>query len=393
MPLSRANRPPSKLARAARPRPLRTPEPIPSSHSLSAYGLAELLGTLTPESKVTASEGTVTGLPAVQAGVDMVAHAVAAMMTDADVYDAGGVAVDPLPAVVDRPAVLLGSYEFWTQCVDTLMKRGNYVAVRADTDRDGYPRQVVPVHPDSVSLDDSTGIPVYTIGGSEYQWDEVLHVRHGAPVGRLWGAGIVERYRWHVGEQLAQAEYGRTSFATGGVPSAHVQLDKPTVSQDETDDVDTRWAEKFGNGVRKPLVTGKAISITPLSWSPHDAEYVESKRINVAQAAFMCGLDPADLGASIASGGGLTYANLTDRQLARILQSFMPWMRLVEEAWSDLLPGRTVVKGNPEALLRSSTLERFQVYQIGRDLGVYTTDELRELERRPTIQTEEDPDG
>ena len=381
------NRPPSILSRAAK-RDDRAPEPIPSSHSISSEGLAALLGIPVETTTVSVSEGTVTGLPAVQAGIDMIAHAVAAMMTDARVFDPEGEPSATVPPVVARPTVLLGSFEYWVQVVDTLIKRGNYVGILADFDPDGYAQQVVPVHPDSVSLDDSSGIPFYTIGAATFRWDEVLHIRHGAPTGSLWGCGIVERYRQHLKEQLAQSEYGRTSFQSGGVPSAHVQLDKATVTQGETDDVDARWSTKFGNGVRKPLVTGKAISITPLSWSPHDAEFIESRRVSVAMAALMCGLDPADLGASI-GGAGLTYANLTDRQLSRILQSFMPWTRLLEEAWSDMIPGAGMVKGDPEALLRSSTLERFQVYTSGKALGIYTTDELRAKERRPELDEPE----
>lgn len=381
---------PAPLLRTARPdlyravpRGTRPPEPIPPTSTLSSAGVAALLGLEPASSNVAVSESSVTGLPAIQSGVDLVAHAVGAMMADADVFAPDGTQLDT-PPIIHRPTTLLGSFEFWTQLVDTLMKRGNYVAILADYDAMGYPRQAVPVHPDAVSLDDSTGIPTYTIHGREYRWDEVLHIRHGAPVGSFWGCGIVERYRLAVSRQLHEAEYGRSAFASGGVPSAVIQLDKATVTHSEAEAVQERWIERHGSGTRKPTVIGKALSITPLSWSPEDAEFIEARRLSVAEAALMCGLDPSDLGASI-GGSGLTYANLTDRQLARVLSSFMPWMRLIEESFSDQLPGRSFVRGSVEALLRSSTRERFETYEIGQRIGVYTTEELRELERRPSL--------
>ena len=384
------NRPPSLMRRhrAVTGTDVRPAVPVQQSYTVSPTGLAQLLGITATGTSVAATESTVTGLPAVQAGIDMVAHAVAAMMTDADQYAGDGTPYPVRSNVVARPSTLLGSFEFWTQAVDTAMKRGNYVAILADYTDDGFPQQVVPVHPDNVTVDDTSGFPVYDIAGTPYRWDQVVHVRHGAPVGSFWGCGVVERYRLALNSQLAQAEYGRQSFTSGGVPSAHIQLDKAVVSADEVSDVDTRWSTKFGDGSRKPVVTGKAISVTPLSWSPHDAEFIESRRMSVAEAALMCGLDPSDLGASI-GGSGLTYANLTDRQLSRIVSGFMPWLRLFEEAWTDLLPGMDYVKGSPEALLRSSTSERYANYEAGVRLGLFTTTELRELERRPVAESEE----
>lgn len=379
-----------ELVNRATPRGVRPPEPIPPGYSISAEGLASLLGITPTLSNTTVDERSVSGLAAVESGVDMVAHAVAAMMSEAQCFDAAGEEVD-VPPVVARPTPLYGAYEFWAGLVHVIMKRGNGLGVLADFDADGWARQTVPCHPDAASLDDSTGIPVYTVNGESYGFDEVVHVRHGAPWGSLWGLGIVEKYRLALQRQLAEQEYGRTSMMAGGVPSAHVQLDKATVDDDEAEAIDTRWNERFGSGVRKPLVSGKAISITPLSWSPEDADWAENRKTSVGEAALICGLHPADLGASL--GGDLDYANLTDRQLSRVLQSFSPWMRLIEEAWTDLLPGRTIVRGRVEALLRTSMADRFSIYKTGHELGIYTTPELRELERRPQLdETEEHED-
>lgn len=379
--------------RATVPRGLRPPVPLPSTHTTSGEGLAELLGLVGLDARNTdPNETNITGLPAVQAGVDMVAHAVAAMMVSAQVFYPSGEQYDDVPNVVTRPFSLMGSFEFWTQAVDCAMKRGNWVGILTDFDRDGYARQVVPVHPDAVSLDDSTGFPMYQIGATRYRWDEIVHVRHGAPVGSLWGQGIVERYRLAAQRHLYEAEWGRTSFASGGVPSAVIQLDTPNgiISDALAEETQERWLERHTGSNRKPAIIGKAISVTPISWSPEDAEFVEARRTSVGEAALMCGLDPVDLGASI-GGAGLTYANLTDRQLSRILQAFMPWTRLFEQAWSDLIPFRATVTGDVEALLRSSTKERMEVYTIAKALGLYTTEELREEERRPPLPEPETP--
>lgn len=365
----------------ARPRGVRPPAPMPTTVEMNGELLAKILGFDTPTVQV--SESTVRGLPAAGAGVQMVAHAVATMMTKGKVRTAAGALDTYRPPIIERPYPLMGSFEFWYQLVECLMMRGNYIAVPTDFDLDGWARQVVPIHPDAVTMEMTFGLPRYRIGAAVFAWDEILHIRHKAPVGTLWGQGIVEQYRKALRGQLYEQNYGESAYSSGGVPSAVISLDtggKP-VPQEVTDQVAADWATIHG-GVRRPAVVPNAMGITPLSWSPKDAMFIEATQMSVAEAALMCGLDPADLGASI-GGSSMTYANLTDRQLSRILQSFAPWRTLVEEAWSDLLPGGNQFEGDPMALLRTSTKETYETHKLAQEIGVETPAETRELLGRP----------
>jgi HK97 family phage portal protein len=377
---------PSPVLRQRRPdlvdrAALRPPEPIKSAYGQSSDALAALLGiSELPTYATSVTENNVSGLAAVQSGVDMIAHAVATMMVEAECFTDAGEQVDP-PQVVRRPTTLLGAFEWYTGLVDVVMKRGNGLGLQVDFDTAGDARQIVPVHPDACSLDDSMGIPVYTIGDRSYLWDEVLHVRHGAPWGSLWGRGIIARYRLALQRHLAEAEWGRSSFMNAGVPSVVVSLEKDVVDDTEAQRVKDRYKEMTGGATREPLVVGRLMKIEPISWDPEDAEWAENRRVSVGEAALMCGLHPADLGASL--GGSLDYANITERQLARVLQSFSPWMRLVEEAMSDVLPDGINVRGKVEALLRSAPKERLEMLEIGQRIGAYTAEEIRVELRRP----------
>jgi HK97 family phage portal protein len=367
---------PNIIARA-RPRGTRPPVPMPTTITSGAESLAAILGLNT--SNVYVSERNVRGLPAINGGVRKVAHAVAHMMTDAEVHTGPGQIIET-PPIVSRPTVLLGSFEFWAQLVACVMMRGNYVGILADFDADGWPRQVVPVHPDSVTLDDTTGLPFYNIGSRQFRWDEVVHVRHGAPVGTLWGEGIVETYRRQLSIQLHEQAYAESSVKTGSVPSAVVTLDVDKVTAEVAEQVSTDWIDLHGGGKRKPAIVPRSMKIEPLSWSPEDAQFIEARQMSVAEAALICGLDPADLGATV-GGSAMTYANLTDRQLARVLDSYSPWLRLVEQAWTDLLPGGTKVTGKVEALLRTSTKERLEIRALAQSIGVESREESRAEER------------
>ena len=125
------HRRPDLVDRATVPRGIRPPEPIPQTHSESASGLAALLGLAVPSSRLAVTESNVGGLAAVDAGVEMIAHAVATMMAEAKVFDANGDEIDP-PAIVRRPTPLYGAYEFYSALVRVVMMRGNGPGVLAD---------------------------------------------------------------------------------------------------------------------------------------------------------------------------------------------------------------------------------------------------------------------
>jgi phage portal protein BeeE len=343
-----------------RARDERSPTPLPQPGTISQVDpavLASLLG-IEMGSNVYLSETSAGGIPALSAGVDKVANACAAMLTQAQVYN--GVEQIPSPLIVSRPSPLFGSFELYSSIVRTLMMRGNYIALITSYDSDGNAEQFAPIHPDAVTLDTTSGYPVYEVEGVRFDYNSIFHVRSHAPVGGLWGRGIIERYRTALSGQLYEQNFGLTSFKSGAVPTAVVQLDTKLPTQEQVDAVNSSWQSAHGGGTRKPLVTGTALNITPLSWSPHDAEFIEAKKLSIAEAALLCGLRPEDLGAAI-GGQGLTYGNRSDDSIQRIIDSYTPWTVLVEQALGDLLPVGVSVRARPEALLRMSVKEELEI--------------------------------
>lgn len=366
-------------------RALRPPVPAPNYGPDQQHALATLLGaTQLPTPSV--SETTVRGLPAAGFCVDLVANAVATMMVEAKVIRAGAELVDDdRPSLVACPNALIDEFDFWYQVAASTIMAGNYVALPADFDTAGWARQAVPIHPSAVSLDQSTGFPRYRIGDlGTFEWDEVIHVARKRPVGSYWGMGVVEQFRRQWSVVLHQQSYELNSFATGGIPSAVVQLDVAKVEETVAKQVQDDWIERHGAGNRKPAVVPRTMTVTPLSWSPEDAEFIEARQLSIAECAYMMGLNPGDIGAVIASGGStLTYENLNARQLARLVDSYSPLMQRIERTWSRWLPNGSKVRGNPEALQRMSTKERLELRKLGQEIGIETPEESRELEGRP----------
>lgn len=356
---------------------IRQPLNFEPTYQYDSAILASILGQTL--NAVYVSESTVGGLPAIGRGIDMVANAVATMMTSAEVILPGGDPAETVPSVLKRPNVIFSAAEYWRMVVGSLMMRGNFVGIKADYDSAGFPRQIVPVHPDAVTMDVTTGVPIYKVHDQLYSFDEIVHLRANTVTGGLWGQGVIERYRSTLEGQLYEQAYGANTYKNGSVPSAVIQLDTPTVDEDTAEAVQTSWISKHGAGERKPAVISNKMNITPIGWSPKDTDWIEGRKLSIAECALMCGLDPSDLSAAVGNTS-LTYANLTQRQLSRISDSYAPWMNLIEQGWSDLIPGNSIVRGKAEALLRTSTAERYDLHKSALDAGWLTKDEVRDIE-------------
>lgn len=368
------------------------PIPVPSS-TYDPYQMAWLMGQLpdSPPLRLPVSEKTLLGLPAAHAAVSKIANAVAQMMCAADVFGADGRTPVGVPSIVIEPNPGYDAFTFWKEVASTALMRGNYVALKTAPDRQGYPTMVQPIPIGAAhAYVDEAGYVVYEINGDHYEPDDVVHIRIGVTFpGDPWCVGVVEAFRRGLGGMLAQQGMANSVFENGAVPSVHLQVDVPNLGADQAALTRRNW-EGAHAGRRGTGVTGKNVSVTPLSWSADDAQFLETQQFSVAQAALMFGLRPEDLGATV-GGSSLTYGNRTDDAIQRITDAYVPVMMPIEQAWSRLIPGRNFVRGNAEALLRSTTKERYEVHALAQQIGVETVDETRDIEGKPKLDPEPEP--
>jgi|GEM_PF-4137018 len=326
----------------------RTPAPIePTGPSSIAW--ASILG-LTPDAPIVVNEATAGGLPALDFAMNRVGNSVATMMTSARLLDANGNEMAK-PPVLSRPHPILGAHEFYAMAMRTLLMRGNFVAIVVG---EGEDAQLVPVHPDHVTIDASSGLPRYHVMDRVYTYGEVLHVRANVTPGSFVGVGIVEKFRRSLSEHLHEEKWGEDSYKSGGVPSGILKIKQSAMpTQDQVDAIGERWMSSHGGG-RKFSVLPEHLDFQPLSWNPKDAEFVAARTFSVSQAAHMLGLRPEDLGTSL--GEASQYANRSDDSIQRITDSYQPWAELLEQAFTDLV-GIGTVEANAEALMRSSLMQ------------------------------------
>jgi HK97 family phage portal protein len=371
----------------------RKPRPVELQGGQTAYGegLYNILGIAQPTTALPVTDSTVRGLPAAWAAQNKISNAVAQMMVEAKQFGADGRTPVPTSAVVDQPDVSLESFIYWKMVAGTAITRGNCIGLKTDFTSDGYPNQVIIVPSDSVhAYYDEDGFPVYEVGGIAYSADDVVHVRCGVTLpGQIMTIGVVEAHRRGLTGMLAQQGMANSVFSDGGVPAVVVQLDVDNPTETQAATVKTNFTNAHG-GKRGVAVTGKKMTVTPLAWSADDAQFLETQQLSVAMTCLMFGLRPSSMDAQI-GGSGLTYGNRLDDSVQTIVDSYTPVMLPIEQAWSRLVPGRQFVRGEPEALLRGTTEQRYNLRILAQQAQIETPDESREAEGKPKLPKPEAP--
>jgi hypothetical protein len=89
------------------------------------------------------------------------------------------------------------------------------------------------------------------------------------------------------------------------------------------------------------------------------------------------GLPPDRIGGTRAES--LTYSTVEQSTL-QVIEALRPWLVRLETAFFDILPQNRYVRFNSDALLKTDLKTRTEIYQIQRNIGMRSIDEIRDQE-------------
>ena len=260
------------------------------------------------------------------------------------------------------------------------------------TNDDGSPRAgtFTTLHPFAVTADRSGDKLTWKIAGEPVSRDgtfgpwRLLILRHPSNPTDADGRtrGVLESYPQTFGLTTEVLTYLRGMFRTG-VPAGYLQHTKPGLTQEQADDMRTRWLASHGNGRRSIAVLNASTEFHALNFTPSDAGLADVRRLNSADVAFAFGLDPFMLGASTESG--MTYSNTAQRWQHYRTSSLGIWIAAVEAAMSSLEPVGRSVRLDFTEYARADMATRTAYYQAGLDQGWLTRDEVRRREGLPPL--------
>ena len=239
-----------------------------------------------------------------------------------------------------------------------------------------------------VSSDDAKTLKDGTVRLSPY---DVLHIP-GLGFDGLVGYSPIAMAKNAIGLAIAAEEYGSKFYANGATPSGILEY-PGTVK--EPDKVRESWNAGFGgsSNAHKIAVLEEGMKYTPISISPNEAQFLETRKFQINEIARIFRVPPHMVGDLEKS----SFSNIEQQSLDFVKYTLEPWLVRWEQAMQRaLIPqddkSKYFIKFNVDGLLRGDYQSRMQGYATARQNGWMSANDIRELENFDRIPAEDGGD-
>ena len=262
-----------------------------------------------------------------------------------------------------------------------------------------------PLMPDRMTVDRNSAGHLYneytrsdgdarTMGGKStviLAPSDVLHIL-GLGFDGLVGYSPIAMAKNAIGMGLACDEYGASFYQNGAQPGG--VLEHPGVVKDPKRVRDSWNAIYQGSGnAHRVAVLEEGMSYKPISVSPEEAQFLETRKFQVDEIARIFRVPPHMVGELEKS----SFSNIEQMSLEFVKYSLAPWIARWEQSMQRTLfsqdeKKRFFVRFNVEGLLRGDYQSRMTGYSIARQNGWMSANDIRELENLDRIPAEEGGD-
>lgn len=292
----------------------------------------------------------------------------------------------------DEPNSEMTSFVFRETLMSHLLLWGNAYA-QIIRDGRGNVISLYPLLPDRVTVDrTSTGELFYEYrkdtGSVILRKQEVLHIP-GLGFDGLVGYSPIAMAKNAIGMALATEEYGARFFANGANPGG--VLEHPGVVKDPAKIRDSWNAVYQGTGnAHRVAVLEEGMKFQSIGIPPEQAQFLETRKFQTEEICRIFRVPPH----LVANLDKATFSNIEHQSISFIDNTIMPWVTRIEQSMKkSLLSGNDkkeyFIKFNLNGRLRGDAGSRAQFYQIMRQNGVMSANDIRELEEMNLIPEEE----
>ena len=215
---------------------------------------------------------------------------------------------------------------------------------------------------------------------------DVLHIP-GLGFDGLVGYSPIAMAKNAIGLAIATEEYGAKFFANGATPGGILEY-PGTVKNPEA--VRESWTKGFsGNNSHKVAVLEEGMKYTPISISPNEAQFLETRKFQIDEIARIFRVPPHMVGDLEKS----SFSNIEQQSLEFVKYTLEPWIVRWEQSINRALLSETekatyFVKFNVDGLLRGDYQSRMNGYATARQNGWMSANDIRELENLDRIPAE-----
>lgn len=312
-----------------------------------------------------------------------------------------GATLDATPTLVLKPDLNQSRSAFLEYTVVSLYVDGNafWLITRDDA---GKVVNLTPLNPNEVTVSverDAFGVETIAYGyrGERKTARDIKHLQLMRVPGLHRGLGPIQAATIEVRGALDARDYGAMWLSDASMPDGVLTTDQELAPGD-ADKYKNVWYGRNPDGTEKEgddfaqriterlRVLGKGLSYAPLLLKPSDVQFLETQQYSTIQMARLVGAPASSMLVAV-QGSSQTYQNVEQEWIGYVRFGLMKSLREIEEAFTDLLPGKQTARFKIDALLRSDTKTRYQAHAISLDpvRGWADEDEVRALEGLPPL--------
>jgi len=324
------------------------------------------------------------------AGVRIISDAVSLTPLQGFTQDPSGLRIP----VVNKPVQLIDPFMDFNlqqglgQIVTSLILRGNAYGIAVGFDRSGTANKWRILNPDQVAVTwDAYGFRQYTVNGELRDTALMWHVASNMLPNDVKGMGIVEYCRNAIGLGIALDEVSGSFFKNGIMSTGIISTDVP-LTQDEVKATAEQFIQNHAGVGRSslPIVIGGGAKYTPISLTPEDSQFLQSREFQRGEIATLLGIPPHLLGIIDRTTSWGTGIEVQGR--AFVDYTLRAYFVRLESLFSSFLQPGTYAAFDTDAITRATTQERYHNWNTAILSGFLNVDEVRRREGLPPL-----PDG
>jgi HK97 family phage portal protein len=268
---------------------------------LTSTSLLEWLGPGPTTAGVAVSETSALGMSAVWRAVTLISGVCGGMplhayrATDEEDVRVRMPRTSAAAQLLANPHPDMTPLELWETVYSHLCLWGN-AYLRTLRNQNNQVVELWPIHPGRVKAgrESENGTKVYQVdGGEEPHTDQtILHIP-GFGYDGICGVSPIRFARQGIALGLAAEEYGARLFGNGSLAGGILQTEQ-RLEQPQADGLKARWKARATGltNAHDIVVLDSGAKFVPLSIPPEDAQFVESRRFQIAEVCRMYGIPP-----------------------------------------------------------------------------------------------------
>lgn len=219
--------------------------------------------------------------------------------------------------------------------------------------------------------------------------DRFKHLRVNPIAGHLQGLSPIQVHADQIGVSLTSNRYGKQWFMDGAHPSGMLTNSEVDLDDDQRKGAKAQFmAALFGS--LEPIVMGKGWTYQQMQLSPEESQFLQTQGYSAAECARIFGPGVAEI-LGYESGGSLTYANVESRAAHLLVFAVNKWLNRVERVFGLMLPADQYYRIDRDAVLQSTTLERYRAHETALRNRWKTVNEVRADEELSSVEWGDEP--